>query len=132
MLSLGIMEAGKSLDILCVDDDPTTTAYLEALLGVRHRVRTAHSATEGLEILAAHPVDWVIVDYQMPDMNGAMFMLSARQTGKRPGFILLTGLGVGQLDWEGLKPLGLRGSLKKPPEPERLLDILEGPERKAR
>ena len=123
------MTAATMLNVLCVDDDPTTTAYIEALLGSRYRIRTANSAAAGLEILAAEPIDWVIVDYQMPDMNGALFMLSARQTGKRPGFVLLTGMGVGQLDWEGLRPLGLRGSLTKPLDHDLLLDILEGPNR---
>lgn len=120
------MPVKPKLKILCVDDDEIITAYVEALLGKRYDVRTANSAAEGLGILAGQDVDWVMVDYQMPDMNGALFMMSARQTGKRPSFILLTGLGVGQLDWEGLAPLGLRGSLKKPLDPDLLLDIIEG------
>jgi DNA-binding response OmpR family regulator len=69
---------------------------------------------------------WVVVDYQMPNMDGARFMLKARQSGHRAKFILLTGLDVGRLDWEGLNPLGLVGHLHKPLDAGRLVEMLEG------
>lgn len=65
-------------------------------------------------------------DYQMPGMDGAQFMLSAKMMGLKAGFILLSGLNVGKLDWQGLSPLGLKGHLRKPLDPDRLNDIIEG------
>lgn len=53
-------------------------------------------------------------------------MLQAKLAGLKANFILLTGLNVGRLDWEGLKPLGLKGHLRKPLAAEMLLEILEG------
>ncbi len=112
--------------ILCVDDDETVLLYTQALLGSRCEVAIATTGAAGLELMASFRPDWVVVDYQMPEMDGAQFMLAAKQMGLTAGFILLTGLSVGRLDWEGLSPLGLKGHLKKPLNADKLMEIVEG------
>jgi CheY-like chemotaxis protein len=76
--------------------------------------------------MESYKPDWVVVDYRMPGMDGARFMLAAKMMGLRAGFILLSGLNVGKLDWESLSPLGLKGHLHKPLVAERLIEIIEG------
>lgn len=57
--------------ILCIDDDDGMLGYQRALLERRgYAVLTAASARHGLQIAAACAIAAVIVDYQMPDMNG--------------------------------------------------------------
>lgn len=112
--------------ILCVDDDEVVLLGAQALLGNRFEIFTATSGAAGLELMDSIRPEWVVVDYQMPIMDGARFMLQARQSGHRAKFILLTGLDVGRLDWEGLNPLGLVGHLRKPLDAGRLLEMLEG------
>jgi CheY-like chemotaxis protein len=57
--------------ILCIDDDSAVLNYHKALLERRgYEVLTAASAREGLQIAADSAVAAVIVDYQMPEMNG--------------------------------------------------------------
>ncbi len=61
---------GQAL-LLCIDDD---LGVLEALKMVLERagysVLTASRGRHGLELLSAHPVDLVVLDYEMPCLNG--------------------------------------------------------------
>jgi CheY-like chemotaxis protein len=57
--------------ILCVDDEPIGLRVRKALLQREgYEVLTALSGTEGLELFTANPVEAVVLDYSMPDMNG--------------------------------------------------------------
>lgn len=57
--------------VLCVDDDEgllnMTRASLECM---GYRVLTASSGLAALETFSASPVDAVVLDYEMPGMNG--------------------------------------------------------------
>jgi DNA-binding response OmpR family regulator len=57
--------------ILCVEDYETSLAgsclYLQH---AGYSVTTARTAEEGLQLFAVSPVDLVLLDYAMPDMNG--------------------------------------------------------------
>lgn len=118
----------KRLKILCVDDDEIVLLASQAILGKHYTTKLARNGVEGLEALKLFQPDWVIVDYNMPMMDGARFMLEARLLGIQASFILLTELNVGELDWEGLSPLGLKGFLRKPFDLDKLLDIIENPQ----
>jgi CheY-like chemotaxis protein len=71
----------QSLHILAVDDDAlvllNTAAMLEEL---GHIVYPAGSGAEALQILATHPVDLIVTDYVMPQINGAQLADEARKT----------------------------------------------------
>ena len=57
--------------VLVVDDLPQNVRLLEAILAPRgYRVTSANSGPEALERLAAAPVDLVLLDILMPDMDG--------------------------------------------------------------
>ena len=57
--------------ILCIDDDDGMLNYHRALLERRgFEVLTATSPRKGLQIAVAFKVAAVIVDYNMPEMNG--------------------------------------------------------------
>lgn len=57
--------------ILCVDDEPTGLTVRKILLQRKgYEVLTAPSGLEGIELLMAHPVTAVVLDYSMPGMNG--------------------------------------------------------------
>jgi response regulator RpfG family c-di-GMP phosphodiesterase len=78
--------------ILCVDDEPHILSALRRLFRTQgYAVITAASAAEGLEVLARQPVDVVISDMRMPEMDGVQFLERAR--AQRPGALrlLLTG-----------------------------------------
>jgi adenylate cyclase len=57
--------------ILVVDDLPQNVRLLEAILEPRgYRVAAAHSGREALATVAAEPVDLVLLDILMPEMDG--------------------------------------------------------------
>jgi PAS domain S-box-containing protein len=56
-------------------------------------VVTAESAHKGLVHLATHPVDLIISDYQMPDVDGLAFLKIVREKYPEIPFILFTGRG---------------------------------------
>jgi adenylate cyclase len=57
--------------ILVVDDLPQNVRLLEAILAPRgYRVAAAHSGREALATAAAEPIDLVLLDILMPEMDG--------------------------------------------------------------
>jgi CheY-like chemotaxis protein len=56
-----------------------------------YRVLTAPSGQEGLALLASNSVDAVILDYQMPSMNGAEVARSIRQKWPDLPIVMLSG-----------------------------------------
>jgi len=62
----------KLAAILCIDDEPKGLAVRKMLLESQgYEVITATSGREGLAIFAHHRVPAVVLDYGMPEMNGA-------------------------------------------------------------
>lgn len=66
--------------VLCVDDDEAIlTVTKMALEGKGYRVLTANNGVTALEAFAALPVDAVILDYEMPGMNGGQVALEMKR-----------------------------------------------------
>ena len=78
--------------ILLVDDEPSILSSLRRLLRpVGYRIQTAESGRAGLDILEQGPVDLVISDMRMPEMDGAKFLEQVRRRWPATTRILLTG-----------------------------------------
>jgi len=61
----------RQREILCIDDDAQSLQVRKILLETcDFRVHTATNGKDGLRYFRAHHVDAVILDYEMPDMNG--------------------------------------------------------------
>jgi len=57
--------------ILVVEDDPTNQLIVGSMLrGAGHRVLTADDGGQALALLREHVFDVVLMDWQMPDMDG--------------------------------------------------------------
>ena len=62
----------KPTAILCIDDDSKGLAVRKMLLENQgYKVFTAISGREGLAMFARHRVAAVVLDYKMPEMDGA-------------------------------------------------------------
>lgn len=81
-----------SATILCVDDEPSILSALRRLFRSRgFQVRVAEGGQAGLEVLASEPIDLVISDMRMPEMDGVMFLEQVRQRWPDTMRLLLTG-----------------------------------------
>ncbi len=87
---------GGSIRVLHVDDEPSITELTAEMLeraDDRFEVATATSAEDGLAYLDASPVDCVVSDYEMPEVNGLGFLDAVRENYPDLPFILFTGKG---------------------------------------
>lgn len=83
------------LSVLLIDDEPALLEVLK-LFSERSRemsVHTAQSATEALKILPEKTFDAIIVDYDMPELNGIEFLKILRAEGDTTPVIIFTGVG---------------------------------------
>ena len=81
--------------ILVVDDSPTIRRMVRAALGTLRDVAFAEagSGLQAIETLSMQPVHAVLLDLNMPDMNGMdvlKFLRSHRQFSELPVMILTT------------------------------------------
>jgi CheY-like chemotaxis protein len=71
---------GLQQTLLIVDDDEKITAALHRLLRRNgYRILRAHSADEGLSLLALHEVQVVLSDQRMPGMTGTEFLAKVKE-----------------------------------------------------
>lgn len=78
--------------LLFVDDEQNILAALNRLFRkADHRILTATSGARGLEILEQEPVDLVISDMRMPEMDGATFLEQVHRRWPDVTRLLLTG-----------------------------------------
>ena len=83
---------GLAVTILCVDDEPNILASLRRLFRKEnYRILCAGGAAEGVALLEQEPVDIVISDMQMPEMNGTEFLECVRRRWPATLRLLLTG-----------------------------------------
>jgi len=101
--------------ILIVDDNPSVRRYLRAILEQQESWRVsgeARTGAEALEQVLASPPDLVVLDYQMPDVNGVDI---ARQISEMfPQIpILLVTLHLSKQLAEAAREAGVRGACAK-------------------
>ncbi len=78
--------------VLCVDDEPSILSALRRLFRPQgYRVLLAEGGAAGLEMLAAEPVDLVVSDMRMPEMDGVQFLEQVRERWPAVVRIMLTG-----------------------------------------
>ena len=78
--------------ILCIDDDPAILSYEKALLeSSGYSVITAASPQEGLGLVTKCKFDAVLLDYEMPGMNGCDVAFEIKRLRPELVVILLSG-----------------------------------------
>src|SRR4051812_43623482 len=77
--------------ILVVDDEASARSGLEKLLKQEgYVVDTAESGAAALDVMAEHPVDVVVTDLKMPNMDGVALMKKLRETDAELPVIVVT------------------------------------------
>lgn len=110
--------------VLVVDDSLAVREQVaEALAGTGLTLLEAHDGAEGLTKLAGdHGISLVILDVNMPNMNGLELLEAIKQDSKNAALhvVMLTGEGQQSLI-ERAKRAGARGWIVKPFKSEHLL-----------
>jgi len=119
-----------ALRILVADDNPLNQRLAQRLLDKRgHTVVVAGNGREALAALEEQTFDLVLMDVQMPDMDGLEAATAIRQkeksTGQHLRIIALTALAM-KGDQERCLAAGMDGYLNKPIRAQELFDTLDG------
>ena len=85
------------------------------------QVCQASDGLEALEILSQEQVDLVILDLEMPGMDGHTTFLEARREGYEGPVMILSGNGAGA----AAKALSADDALEKPFDPEELVSHVD-------
>jgi two-component system chemotaxis response regulator CheY len=118
-------------NVLIVDDSPILRKAIKKVVklsGIEEdRIHEAGNGAEALEVLETVWIDLVLLDLNMPVMDGEQF---ARELRARPD---LAGVHVVVVSTEAnrdrlarLRELGVNGYLHKPFEPEDLCRLISG------
>ena len=87
-----LIELNTTANLLLVDDEPNVLKALKRLFRSEdYRLHLAKNGTEGLEVLKREPIDLIISDMRMPQMDGAEFLAKAAEQWPEAIRILLTG-----------------------------------------
>jgi DNA-binding NtrC family response regulator len=106
--------------ILLVDDEPLNLDLLEQeLTHLGYGVEKAESGRAALEMLAAAPSDLVLLDYQMPGMNGIEVLEQIKKTELDLPVIIITAFGTIERAVEAIKS-GADDFVTKPFDPDHL------------
>lgn len=84
-------DANTARDLLIIDDEEEILKALRRQFGRDYTVYTARSANEGYQIMMENPVQVIISDQRMPDMNGSEFFNKIKAEFPDAVRLLLTG-----------------------------------------
>jgi DNA-binding response OmpR family regulator len=109
--------------ILVIDDNVVLArAYARVLADAGYSVHTWHSAEDGLRQARNHPPDAIILDFQMPFMNGVGFLYRLRADAalQQIPVMVVTGVSVSE---QQVSELGELNAVvrQKPLDVEQLL-----------
>jgi len=111
--------------ILVIDDEPDIRESLELVLGdAGYAVDAAQNGTEGLQKLANHGYDLVLLDLMMPDRSGMDVLAEVREHDRETPIFMITAYGSVEAAVTALK-LGANDYFSKPWDNEKLVIEIE-------
>jgi CheY-like chemotaxis protein len=114
----------ETLSILVVDDITSMAKALTDILNFKgFEAYAANSGAEALEIMRAHPIDILLTDVKMPEMNGLELYRQTRQPYPNLTTLFMTAYAADDLIQNGLAE-GVRTVLTKPVDINYLLSYL--------
>ena len=109
--------------VLVVDDDPSMASSLADILDVKgYEVHAAGCGAEALQMLRDHPVDVMLTDVRMPDMNGVELYRATRKTHPNLRTFLMTAYSEDEIIQKGLAE-GIKTVFSKPMDIDLLVSI---------
>jgi DNA-binding NtrC family response regulator len=117
--------SGPQGKILVIDDEPDIREGLELVLGdAGYDVESAANGTEGLQKMASHGYDLVLLDLMMPDRSGMDVLSEVRERDRETPIFMITAYGSVEAAVQALK-LGANDYFSKPWDNEKLVIEIE-------
>lgn len=121
-----VPEASVSRRVLIVDDNADSADSMVELLAVLgHEARAAYGGAQALEVVRDFMPDVVLLDLEMPEMNGYEVLAAMQAHGLRASVFALTGRGTAD-DRRRALDAGFAEHLVKPVTVESLSGALRG------
>ena len=113
------------MTVLLIEDNPELREYLRLALEMHdHQVLTAEHGRDALAYLGGHPVDAVVTDLFMPEMDGIETVATLRK--QFPDMRVVAMSGRPGVDYLAVaRELGVTRTLRKPFEISELLAALK-------
>jgi CheY-like chemotaxis protein/HPt (histidine-containing phosphotransfer) domain-containing protein len=122
-------ESYRSLRVLVAEDDPMSQRLVQTVLAQRgHKLVITANGREALATLERERFDVVLMDLQMPEMNGLQATAEIREREKLTGAhipILALTAHSGREDRERCAAAGMDGYLSKPIDFPQLIEWVE-------
>jgi CheY-like chemotaxis protein len=113
-----------SFAILIVDDNPAAATALADILAIKgYETYLASSGAEALQVLRDHPIDVLMTDVIMPEMDGVALYRRTRQIYPHLTTVLMTAYAADELIQQGMAE-GIKTVLTKPVDIDFLLLLL--------
>lgn len=112
--------------VLAVDDDPLTIDLIESIFETQpiYRLLTADSGEKALELLRAGGVDLVLLDLEMPNMNGLDAFRRIREICEVPVVFMTATKELAAM--EKARQMGVDDYITKPLMPQIMLETVYG------
>lgn len=112
--------------IVIVDDEEMVLTSLKSFLKLEtdYSVKTFQSAKKALGFIEENPIDLVISDYLMPEMDGLSFLKSVKKLKPEVPRIILTGYADKENAIKAINDVGLYQYIEKPWNNDDMLIIL--------
>lgn len=111
--------------IVIVDDEEMVLTSINSFLSLEtdYNVKTFLSAKEALEFIEDTPIDLVVSDYLMPEMDGISFLAEVKKFQPEVPRIILTGYADKENAIKAINDVGLFQYIEKPWDNDDLLII---------
>jgi DNA-binding response OmpR family regulator len=107
--------------VLVIDDDQALLRMIRlSMASDGLEVGTARDGVEGLERLDAEDYDVIVLDLQMPRMDGRTFFREMTTRGHSPQVVILSAYGAN----EAQRELKVAAAVPKPFDPDVLIDTV--------
>ena len=118
-----------SRNVLIVDDSTTIRQMVKKTMQMAgldiNEVYEASNGIEALATLADHEVDVILVDINMPTMNGVQLLTRMKQSSRLKDIpIVIASTEGSQQRIDQMMGFGASGYVRKPFQPEQLRDVL--------
>jgi YesN/AraC family two-component response regulator len=112
-------------NLLIVDDEiDLTDAMSEVLSQIGFKVGTANDGLEAFNYAQNHPVDLIITDVRMPNMDGLELIQRLSMQFPKLGFIVISGFAVKD-EKDILSMPGVKRFEHKPVDPKKIISIVK-------